>query len=529
MTASHQQLSKFAAVFAGGTMISRVLGLVRDITITALVPGVSRDAFIVAFRFPNMLRDLVGEGASNAAFVPVLSETIEKESEAAFRELVSALLSAMVVILGVITILGVLFVPLLLHLLGALEHVTGTDNLTEHDVALMMSLARWTFPYIFLIGLAVFAMGPLFIMKHYATPSWSPALLNVALILTCVAFRDRFPDPAYALVCGVWLGGLAQLAVQYVALRKHAGVWLPNFHLRHPGIRQALWLLAPVLLGQAAGEVNKLVDNLFAASLANGSVTALFYANRLIQLPLAVFGIAIAAAILPTISRAAARTDLAEVRGTLMHGLRQCLFLISPALVGLVVLHRPIVALLFQRGAFGVDDATRTSAALLFYAGGLLFFAWVKVAVAGFYAVQDTKTPVIAASLSMGLNIALNFALVRPLGYRGLALATTISFAVNFLLLYALLCRRFGALWDRAFVSGLLRIALAALAAAVVAYLGLSFAQRLHPTDALAGRAIRVFIPLAGAGVSYALVCAALRVKELGLFIGILRRSGGGS
>ena len=505
-------------------MVSRVLGLCRDIAVTALIPGASRDAFIVAFRFPNMLRDLVGEGASNAAFVPVLSETIENESEDAFRELMSALMSALIVILGVLTVLGFAFVPHLFGLFGLLGRVTGETAVTSEDVALMRSLARWTFPYIFFIGMTVFAMGPLFIKKHYSTPSWSPALLNLSLIAACLTLRGHFADPAWALVVGVWIGGVAQLLVQYRALARHTGAWRPNFHLRHPGIRKALWLLAPVLIGQAAGEVNKLVDTLFAARLGGGSVTALFYANRLVQLPLSVFGIAIAAAILPTISRAAARHDLGQVRTDLMLGFRQCLFLIAPALAVLIALRTPIVSLLFQRGAFDAADTERTAAALLFYAGGLICFAWVKVAVAGFYAVQDTKTPVIVASLSMGLNILLNIALVGSLRFRGLALATTISYSVNFVLLYILLCRRFGTLWDTAFVSSMLRTILAAAGAAVVLVLASSYVTGSIPAAGILARLANVLIPLTAAALSYLMFCALLRVPELSVFLSLVRK-----
>jgi len=503
MTESRRQLSKFTATFAGGTMLSRVLGLVRDIVIAALIPLVSRDAFIVAFRWPNMLRDLVGEGASNAAIIPVLSETLEKESDAAFRELTSAMMSAM--------------------LIRALESITGKHNVTQEDVDLMMSLTRWTFPYIFFIGMTVFAMGPLFIMKHYATPSWSPALLNVCLIAACFLLRNHFPDPAYALVVGVWLGGAAQLLVQYVALAKYAGVWFPNFHLRHPGIWVACGLLAPVLVGQAAGEVNKLVDTLFACSLAEGSVTALFYANRLIQLPLSVFGLAISAAILPSISRAAAREDFDEVRATLGHGLRQSYFLICPALITLILMAKPIVSLLFQRGHFDEADTARTAAALVFYAGGLLFFAWVKVAVAGFYAVKDTRTPVIVASLSMLLNIGLNFALVRPMGFRGLALATTLSYSVNFILLYVLLGRRFGGLWDREFVSVLFRITAATAAMGLIQYFVYAQTSSYFPGIGLTARLVCVALPLGVAGVCYVVLCAILRIPDVRIFFSLLR------
>ena len=522
---SRRQLSKFTAIFAGGTMISRVLGLVRDIVIAKLIPTMSRDSFLVAFFFPNMLRDIVGEGASNAAFVPILSETLEKDKEAAFRELTSALMSAMIVVLGVLTVAGVVFMPYVLELARALESVTGVAGRSREDIAFTASLTRWTFPYIFFIGLTVFQMGPLFILRHYSTPSWSPALLNVFMIVMCFGvFRNAFPDPAYALVVGVWLGGISQFLVQYVALGRRTGAWLPNFRLRHPGVRAALWLLVPVIIGQAAGEVNKLVNTLFAYSLAEGTVTALQYANRLVQLPLAIFGIAIAAAILPSISRSAARMDTAEVRGTLIHGLRQSYFLICPAVVALIFLPGPIVRLLFQRGYFDAALADKTAVAVAYYASGLLFFAWVKILVSGFYAIKNTKTPVIIASGSMLLNVAMNFAIVRRMGYQGLALSTTVSYAVNFLLVYTLLGKRYGKLWDAHFVSTLVRVTLAGAGMAVVLVAVHRQVAGLWPGDGLVARMVETAAPLAVACAAYLTLCALLRVGELKPFVALLRK-----
>jgi len=506
-------------------MISRVFGLARDIAIAAVIPTVSRDAFFVAFFFPNMLRDIVGEGASNAAFIPVLSETLEKDKEPAFRELTSALMSAMIVILGVLAVAGVFFTPYLLDLTELLEHVTGTKERTREHIEFTASLARWTFPYIFFIGLTVFQMGPLFILRHYSTPSWSPALLNVFMMIACVGvFRNLFADPAYALVAGVWVGGISQFAVQYMALGRRTHVWLPNFRLRHPGVKTALLLLLPVILGQAAGEVNKTVNQLFAYSLAAGTVTVLWYANKLVQLPLSIFGIAISAAILPSISRAAARDDFTEGRATLMHGLRQSYFLICPAVVALMVLPGPIVRLLFERGQFDASLTHRTGIAVAYYASGLLFFAWVRILVSGFYALKNTKTPVIIASASMLLNAAMNFAIVRRMGYQGLALSTTVSYGVNFLLLYALLGRTYGKLWDAHFVSTLARVTLAgaAMAAVLVAVHGQVAA--LWPGDGIAVRLVEVAAPLAVACVAYLGLCAALRVGELRPFVALLRR-----
>jgi len=505
-------------------MLSRILGLVRDMVIGGLVAVGSRDAFILAFKLPNMLRDMVGEGALNAAFVPVFSKSLEQEGEDSFKELVSAAMSSMVIILLVLTVMGTLLVPELLNGLNALKPITGGEVLSAQELHLITTLARWTFPYLFFIGMAVFAMGPLYTVRHYATPSWSPALLNVALIAACLAFRDRFGDPGHALVLGVWLGGMAQLVVLYVALGKKTGVWLPNFKLAHAGVWRIYALMAPVLIGQAAGEVNKLVDVLFARSLDEGIVSAFYYANRLIQLPLSMFGFAVAVAILPMLSQAAARNRVKEIRDTLTTGFRQSFFLVCPSMLGLIFFGRPIVRLLFERGDWAPLETELTVGALTIYALGLLSFAWVKVGVTGFFCVGDTKTPVIVASASMVLNILLNIALVRPLGYRGLALATVISYTVNFGVLYFLLVKRHGPLWNSAFFTSLLRITVAGAVMTAAAYGAYVQTTSIWPPDTTSTRLVGVAVLLAAAAAAYLGSCYFLGVEELEDFVGLVRR-----
>ncbi|HOZ48498.1 MAG TPA: murein biosynthesis integral membrane protein MurJ [Candidatus Hydrogenedentes bacterium] len=524
MKESGRQLSRFAAVFAGGTMISRVSGLIRDVVWFATIPTSSIGPFLVAFRFPNMLRDLIGEGATNAAFVPVFSETIEKGSEEDFRELVASAMSAMLILLVALTVAGVLLLPFLLGHLDLLGFFTRSEAPTEESTQHLIHLSCWTFPYLFFIGMAVFAMGPLFTVRHYATPSWSPVLLNISLIASCLLLGHRLGEPAYALVVGVWLGGITQLAVQYWALGKYVGVWRPSFRLRHPGIRQMFWLLIPVIIGQSTGEVNKLVDTLFCSVIGPDKVKALFAANRLVQLPLSVFGIAVAAAILPSISRAGARGDTEEVRETLLHGIRKTFFLVFPAFLGLIILREPLVRFLFERRAFVATDTEQTAEALLFYTLGLLSFVWVKVLANGFYAIQNTKTPVIVASASMLLNVLLNCVLVGPMSYRGLALATSISFTVNFVLLYLLLCGRFGRLWSPSFLSAVGRTLLAGVLMGVVTYGTRVRFMHHFAGDALRYRALCALGPITIAVVFYIVICAFLDVPDLKEFAGILRR-----
>jgi putative peptidoglycan lipid II flippase len=528
MSQSERNLSKFTVILAGGTMLSRVLGLVRDQVMNIFIPVGSREAFIVAFRFPNMLRDLVGEGASNAAFIPIFSETLEKKSEKAFREVVAATMGGMILLLAALSVAGVFLVPLLLQGLNALHPITNGQQLDESTIALVSSLSRWTFPYLFWIGMAVFSMAALFTVRHYTTPSWAPALLNVAIIACVFLFRDAFPDPAYALVLGVWLGGVAQVAVQYYALGRHVGVWRPTFQIRRPEIYAMLGLMVPVLLGQAAGEVNKLVDSLFAYKSAEGSVTALYNANRLVQLPLAIFGSAVAAAVLPAASRFAAKNDRAAVRSLLMQGIRQSYFTIAPATLGLIVLGEPIVRLLFEYRLFTTRDSEWTATALAIYAAGLVTFAWVKVCVTGFFAFKDTKTPVIVSSGCMLLNIVLNVILVGPYGYKGLAVATSISYAVNFIVLYILLGQRFGALWDRTFSAALLRMTVASAGMAAVAYAAYIRTQNLFPDDTVVNRLICVSIPMAAAIAVYLAISWYFGIPELKSFARLLARKRGG-
>lgn len=525
MTSSRHSLTRFMAVFAGGTMLSRVLGLARDMIIANYIPRASCEVFFFAFRFPNMLRDMLGEGAVNAAYVPLFSRSLEADGEAAFRRLVRACLGATLILFALLTAAGIALVPLVPSVLGLLAPLTGEDPPPEAHVMLTLDVMRWLMPYLLLIGAAVFAMGPLFVTRHYGTPSWSPVLLNVALIGCCLLARDWFSDPVWALVAGVWLGGVAQVAVMFHAMKKHTGVLLPSLELGHPGIRKVGLLLIPVILGQATGEVNKLVDAFFAYKLE--AVTTLYYANRMVQLPLSVFGMAVAVAILPTISAAVVREDHAEIRSTLMHGFRQSAFLVIPALAGLLLLGDSIMQLFFVHpgGEFSPGEARDAAAALSYYAWGLLGFAWVKVAVQGFFAVHDTKTPVIVASLSMAMNIGLNMALVGPMGFRGLALATSLSYAVNFLGLYVLLCRRFGPIYSVAFASGLLRVVLSSLVMAAAVYAVQRILAVQIPGDTPWREAVRVLAPVAAGVVVYPAACFALRLEDVTLLGRLLRRA----
>ncbi len=448
---------KYALIFAGGTMLSRVLGLVRDILIGWFVPDFSRDTFLFAFRLPNTLRDLLGEGAVNASFVPVLSECEETQGKNAMRQMVQSLFSIMFFILAIVSLIGVLLMPYVPQLISSLTTFTQEIPKSEEQLQLTVRVLQWTFPYLFWIGIAVFMMAPLFVLGDYKTPGMTPALLNLSLIFS-IFIPYLFPiNIIWALVIGLWLGGILQASVLYFETRKQLGVLNFTKDWNQHGVKKAFILLIPVIFGQAAGEVNKLVDSFFSYSLSEGTVSALFYANRLIQLPLSIFGTAVSVSILPELSRYFANKETHKVRHALQEGLLQTLFMILPAMVLLMLLGKPIVQLLFERGHFSEELTKKTANAIFIYSIGVIGFSGVKVLTQGFYAMNNTTIPVITSSLSMILNIVLNFLLVRPFDYFGLVIATTVSFWTNFLILLIIIGFKIGNIADKKYLLNILK------------------------------------------------------------------------
>lgn len=510
------------AIFAGGTLLSRVLGLVRDAALGAFVPAATRDAFFLAFQLPNMLRDMLGEGAANAALVPVFSRRLEQSGEAAYRESVRAVLGVFVLLFAVLTVAGIAVIPFAPHAVELLQRWSGGEGPPPEQWANTISVMQWTFPYLLFIGLTAFATAPLYIARHYFTPSWSPALLNIALIACAMVPAAWFGGEEWGLVVAVWIGGIAQMAAMFWAMQRKTGVLLPSVNPSHPDVWKVFLLLGPVIIGQSAGEINKLIDRFFAYGLEADTVTALYFSNRLIQLPLALFGVGVSVAILPEMSKALARNDTAHARATLVLGLRQSFFLLAPATLGLMVLGEPIIRVLFQRGQFTPETTEMTNVAMQYSAMGLLAFGWIKVTAQGFYAAQDSRTPVMAAAASMLLNIVLNFLLVPGMGYRGLALATTTAFGLNFLILFVLLSRRYGMLFDRPALLDAAKVLVASclsLLAAWALHEALAFATH---SRLLEGLLLMAAITLAG--LLYAALSFALRIPEARDMAAALRR-----
>lgn len=410
----------------GGTLVSRVLGLVRDVVIAAAFgAGTGTDAFFVAFRIPNFLRRLFAEGAFSQAFVPVLSEYRAGRSEDEVRDLVSHVAGTLGVVLLVVTAAGVLAAPVLVY-----AFAPGFAD-EPGKAALTAALLQLTFPYLLFVSLTAFAGGILNAWGRFAVPAVTPALLNLALIGGAIWLAPRLAEPVTALAWGVLAGGAAQLAFQLPFLWRLGLLVRPRLRRAHEGVRRILRLIVPALTGVSVVQVNLLVDTLIASFLVTGSVSWLYYSDRLMEFPLGVFGIALATVILPSLSARRAEGDARQFDATLDWALRLTVVIAVPATLGLALLAVPMLSTVFQHGAFGEYGVRMASLSLAAYALGLAAFIGVKVLAAGFYAAQEMRAPVRIAVVAMVSNVVLNLALVGPLAHAGLALATSLAAWLN--------------------------------------------------------------------------------------------------
>lgn len=455
--AERAQLVKAAGIIGVATFSSRILGFIRDMVLARLFgAGLAADAFFVAYRVPSLLRELFAEGSMSAAFIPIFSEYLARRSRRDAWELASAAFTTLLTILTGICILGIMIAPWLVPLIAP-----GFSN-DPQRLALTTLLTQIMFPYLLFIGLSALAMGVLNSVRSFAVPAFSPVMFNIAIITCAFLVAPFFAQPILAVAIGVVIGGLAQFLVQLPALQRAGFLFAWRTEFGHDGVRRIGWLMAPALVGLSVTQINILVSTILASYFPGGP-TYLFYGMRLIQFPLGVFGVALATAVLPSLSSHAANGNLEALRETLGFGLRLIFFIIFPAMVGLILLRVPIVHLFFEHGRFTAADTSGTAAAVLAYAVGLWAFAGVRIVVSAFYALQDTRTPVMVAGVALASNIVLSLALMGPFKHAGLALATAISAMINVGLLVIFLVRRLQALrWQEMFKSHM-RVVLASL------------------------------------------------------------------
>ncbi len=429
-----ERLLKNIFVLSGSTAVSRLLGLVRDVIIAHLF-GASRayDAYLIAFMIPHMLRRLLAEGALSSAFVTIFTERLSREGTRSAAQFANNVLTIALLFFPLFSLLGIILAPVYVPFLA--------DGFSREEQSLAIRLAQMVFPFIGLVGIAAILMGVLNSYERFFAPAFAPVLFNLGFIVATVALLGHLTEPVYALAVGVLLGGLAQLLFQVPYLREH---WRfrPQLNLRDAHLKKLGALMLPSILGLAIFQLNVIVDNKLASHLAAGSVSALQYAVRLFQLPLGIFAVSIANAILPRLAAQAARSEREALAQTLQQGLRLTAFIVLPATAGLWAIAEPAVRLLFEHGEFSAEDSKITVYALRGLLPGLMGYALVYLFTRAFYALQDTRTPLLVGAVAVALNVVLDYLFVGPLGVGGLALATSLAGFMNALLLWFFMQRR---------------------------------------------------------------------------------------
>jgi putative peptidoglycan lipid II flippase len=519
------RLVRSAGLIGVATMTSRLLGVGREVVLAALFGaghGVEMDAFNVAFRVPNLLRDLFAEGAMTAAFVPTFTRTLQRDGRAAAWRLGNLVINALLVVTLVFVALGIIFAhPITRAIAPKFAETPGKLELTA-------ALTRMMLPFLTTVAASVAMMGMLNSVRRFFIPALSPAMFNVATIACAIGVVPLMPrvglPPIAGIAIGTLIGGLGQVLLQWPALRREGFRYRPVLDFTDPALREVLRLMVPGTLGLAAVQINVFVNTYLATGQPQGAVSWLSYAFRLMYLPIGLFGISIATAALPDIARHASDGNVPAIRKTMSGALRMMLMLNVPATIGLMVLATPIVALLLERGRFSPDDTAATAAALVFYAPGLLAYSAVKIVSPTFYSLRDSRTPVIVSVASVAVNLGINLVLVRAMGFRGLALGTALAATFNAgLLLWLLRSRLFGIEGTRIGVA-FAKILMASVAMGVVAHLTTVWLSAALPGSSTAVKGVRVFAAIGAGGLALMAAARALRIEEFSQAVGLVLR-----
>jgi putative peptidoglycan lipid II flippase len=497
------RLARSAGLIGVATMASRLLGVGREIVL-ARIFGASAtpamDAFNVAFRVPNLVRDLFAEGAMTAAFVPTFTKTLQTRGREAAWHLGNLVINALLVATGAIVVVAIVFADPITRAIAS----GGAFAATPGKLELTTQLTRIMMPFLTTVAVAVAVMGMLNALHRFFLPALSPAMFNVVTILGAFLIVPLMPSIGLPDIAGIAiatvLGGLAQIAIQWPALRKEGFRYRATLDFRDPDLRRILTLMGPATLGLAAVQINVLVNTSLATSEPQGAVTWLQVAFRLMYLPIGLFGVSVATAALPDLSKHAAAGDREAMRRTVSAALRMMSMLNVPATIGLVVLAHPIVELLLEYNLFGPEDTAATAAALMFYAPGLVGYSAVKIASPTFFALGDSRTPATVSVASIAVNLALNLTLIELLGFRGLALGTAIAAIFNASTLLYLLGRRLDGLDRRRISIAFGKILVASILMGAASYFASEWLADVLPSREWYWRAVRVSGAI-GAGV----------------------------
>ncbi len=498
-------ITRAAGVVGFWTLVSRILGFLRDMVIARFMgAGLAADAFFVAFRIPNLLRRLFAEGALSAAFIPTFVETLQHQGRSGALRLARLTFTAATLILCVVTLVGIVAGPWIVKVIAP----GFSHNVEKFD--LTVRLTRVMFPYIFFISLVALASGVLNSMNHFSAPAAAPTILNICMIGAVLCAGTFTMPPWYALAGGVTVAGFLQLLLQVPFLSKEGFRFRPCFEFRDPLLIRIGRLFGPAALGGAVYQINVMIGTILASMLQPGGVSWLYYADRLVELPLGIFAIALGTAVLPSMSRQAGNGDLVGLTHSVAYSLRLVAFFTVPASVGLIVLREPVIGTLFQRGKFTIIDTQQTAYALLWYTVGLWAFSGLKVVTQGFFSLKDTSTPVKVSVIAVIVNLVAGLLLMGPMEQGGLALATSLAAAVNLIILFLVLIKRLGTFPGREFAISLLRICAASAVMCIPLFYGRSLGEWTG------GASLKNLVILSGCviggmgtfiGASYALRC----------------------
>jgi putative peptidoglycan lipid II flippase len=516
VSASEGQVVRALGGIASATLLSRLLGFVRDMVVArAFGAGPITDAFFVAFRIPNILRRLLAEGALSTAMIPVFTDYLARDDRPELHRMLRAVLGLSLLALAITTVLGIVFAPAILQAIAP-----GFMN-DPAQASLAVLLTRIMFPFLLLVGLAAIATGILNTHGRFFASAIGPAVLNVGMIAAVLLLARSLEQPIVSLAIGVLAGGVGQLVAQIPSLWACGLLVAPSVELRHPAIPKITRLLLPSVFGLAAVQLMVFVNTLLASLLPLGSISYLYYADRVMEFPLGVFGIALASASLPVMSRHAAAGDHRGLADTLNFALRLAFYVSVPATVGLVALRTPIVRVLFERGRFGPAETAATAEALAWYAVGLAGFSGSRIVAQTFYAQSEAATAVRWGIVSIVANVVAALALMGPLGHAGLAAAASIGAYVNLVSLLVIARLRLGRLGGRALVDGFVRTVLASLPLAAVCWLALAWWPR-HSSLVIDVAWLAATVA-AGAAVFWA-ASAALGISERATLLRLYRR-----
>ena len=502
------KIAKYAGIVIIATIFCRILGLGREIVISnRFGAGIETDAFFIAFMIPNLLRSLLGEGALNSAFIPVFTEYLTNYDRKKAEYFASNVLNILIIILIVVVILGIWGAPLLINIIA----IGFKSNMYKYQLAI--TLTRIIFPYIGFVAVAALFMGILNSYDHFLVPALAPAMLNISIIVFSLTLSYKYG--IYSIAWGVILGGIGQALVQTPALIRKKIKYSFVVDFNEPGVKKLLKLLLPVMIGLAITQINVIVDRTIASTLIDGSISALYYSNRLVQFPLGAFGIAISIAIFPTLSKYTAKNNIPEFKKSLFFGLKMLMFITVPSAVGLMVLKDSLIRLIYEHGIFSRVASNMTASALLYYSIGLFAYACVRLITMSFYALKDTKTPVKIGAYIVFINIALDLILVRYLAHSGLALATSVAAILNMIILLKVLQDKIGDIELKSQASFLIKIIISSIFLGTICVLVSNYLGSVLDLNDKYNQIIQVTASIFSGGLVYFIISYMLGVKEV--------------